>query len=213
MLHDEIMGVIATLTETNLLDQPCGIFVRRSEQMSEEDKILMQTVARLIVRDTDGSLADQVNRRPPVEMPVPMLLTNKEQSVAPPASERTPAASAHLERPDLVAWNGSGGFTQDGREYVIRTTSAAPTPAPWVNVLANPYFGTVVTESGSAYTWCENAHRYRLTPWNDNPVSDPSGEAFYVRDEEDGRYLVTYAAAGRRRASVHYPPWLRLYRL
>jgi cellobiose phosphorylase len=57
-----------------------------------------------------------------------------------------------------------------------------------VNVLANPYFGTVVSESGGAYTWCENAHSYRLTPWHNDPVSDASGEAFYLRDEEDGRF-------------------------
>ena len=62
------------------------------------------------------------------------------------------------ERRDLAAFNGIGGFTRDGREYVITTTAESPTPAPWVNVLANPWFGTVVSESGGAYTWCENAH-------------------------------------------------------
>jgi cellobiose phosphorylase len=56
-----------------------------------------------------------------------------------------------------------------------------------VNVIANPWFGTVVSESGGAYTWCENAHEYRLTPWNNDWVSDPSGEAFYLRDEDDGK--------------------------
>jgi cellobiose phosphorylase len=91
-------------------------------------------------------------------------------------------------RHDLADFNGTGGFTRDGREYVITTTLDAPTPAPWVNVLANPWFGTVVSESGGAYTWCENAHAYRLTPWHNDPVSDASGEAFYVRDEETGRF-------------------------
>ncbi|HEX6571766.1 MAG TPA: protein ndvB, partial [Steroidobacteraceae bacterium] len=68
------------------------------------------------------------------------------------------------------------------------TTPDRRTPAPWVNVLANPYFGTVVSESGGAYTWCENARSYRLTPWYNDPVTDASGEALYVRDEETGRY-------------------------
>jgi cyclic beta-1,2-glucan synthetase len=62
------------------------------------------------------------------------------------------------------------------------------TPAPWVNVLANPHFGTVVSESGSAYTWAENAHEFRLTPWNNDPVCDTTGEAFYIRDEKSGRF-------------------------
>ncbi len=84
--------------------------------------------------------------------------------------------------------NGLGGFTPDGREYVITTSRELRTPAPWVNVLANPWFGTVVSESGGAYTWCENAQTYRLTPWHNDPISDPTGEATYLRDEEDGRF-------------------------
>jgi cellobiose phosphorylase len=62
------------------------------------------------------------------------------------------------------------------------------TPAPWVNVIANPHFGTIISESGAAYTWSENAHEFRLTPWNNDPISDSSGEAFYLRDEESGHY-------------------------
>ena len=62
------------------------------------------------------------------------------------------------------------------------------TPAPWVNVLANPHFGTVISENGQAYTWSENAHEFRLTPWSNDPVSDASGEAFYLRDEESGYF-------------------------
>ena len=84
--------------------------------------------------------------------------------------------------------NGIGGFTPDGREYVISTARGQVTPAPWVNVLANPLFGTVVSENGLAYTWSENAHEFRLTPWYNDPVSDSSGEAFYIRDEERGHF-------------------------
>ena len=96
-------------------------------------------------------------------------------------------------RPDPV--NGLGGFTPDGREYVITPRRGPATPAPWVNVLANPDFGTVVSESGAAYTWSENAHEFRLTPWHNDPVSDASGEAFYLRDEETGHFWSPDAAA------------------
>ena len=91
-------------------------------------------------------------------------------------------------RPDLILFNGLGGFTHDGREYVIGLAPGEVTPAPWVNVLANPHFGTVVSESGAAYTWSENAHEFRLTPWHNDPVSDASGEALYLRDEETGEF-------------------------
>jgi cellobiose phosphorylase len=188
VLHDEIMGAIGAPAEASLLDRPGGIFVRRSDQLSEEDKVLMQTVARLIVSDSDGPLAEQIGRRFHVEMPPP-LLPGKDRSADFPATRAlAPLGTRPLKRPDLSAFNGLGGFTPDGREYVITTTRQSPTPAPWVNVLANPWFGTVVSESGSAYTWCENAHSYRLTPWHNDPVSDTSGEAFYLRDEADGNF-------------------------
>ena len=76
-----------------------------------------------------------------------------------------------LEQPkDLVFFNGIGGFTADGKEYHILTSADKPTPAPWCNVIANPLFGTVISESGQSYTWMENAHEYRLTPWNNDSI-------------------------------------------
>jgi cyclic beta-1,2-glucan synthetase len=182
VLHDEIVSAIAASSDS-LLDRPGGVFVRRSDQISDDDKLLMQTVARLIVSDAAGSLAAQLERTPRSELP-PLVRATPRAPVAAalPGREPSPASS----RPDLVDWNGLGGFTPDGREYVITTGHGARTPAPWVNVLANPWFGSVVSESGSAYTWCENAHGYRLTPWHNDAVSDPSGEVFYLRDEDDG---------------------------
>ena len=66
------------------------------------------------------------------------------------------------------------------REYVITTAHGQTTPAPWANVLANPHFGSVVSESGPVYTWAENAHEFRLTPWSNDLVCDSSGEAFFI---------------------------------
>ncbi len=181
LLHDQIMGLIAAGIEANVTDRPGGIFVRPAEQISNEDRILLQSVARAIITDSRGSLADQINRRRPVEVPVPRLTPTRTRRAE-------PAAAAALPRRDLIFFNGLGGFTPDGREYVITTAPGQVTPAPWVNVLANPHFGTVISESGSAYTWSENAHEFRLTPWNNDPVSDSSGEAFYLRDEESGHF-------------------------
>ena len=113
----------------------------------------------------------------------------------------------------MIFHNGLGGFTPDGREYVITLSPDQMTPAPWVNVLANPYFGTVVSESGSAYTWVENCHEFRLTPWNNDPVTDPTGEAFYIRDEQTGTVLVPHPAAGARRDTLCHPSRLRLFRV
>ena len=100
-----------------------------------------------------------------------------------------PQAAAEPPQRDLAFFNGLGGFSRDGREYVRSWLDGqATTPAPWVNVIANAQFGTVVSESGSAYTWAENSHEFRLTPWHNDPVSDICGEAIYLRDEETGHF-------------------------
>ena len=181
VLHDEIMAVIGAVGDANLLDKPAGIFVRRSEQIAEDDKVLMQTVARLIVTGSAETLAEQIERKPRGEL----AAAPREPAGAGPRARRARAGRAESGRTDLVDFNGLGGFTPDGREYVITTTRDARTPAPWVNVLANPWFGSVVSESGGAYTWCENAHGYRLTPWHNDAVSDRAAR-LYLRDEDDG---------------------------
>ncbi|MCW3088730.1 MAG: NdvB, partial [Sediminibacterium sp.] len=104
---------------------------------------------------------------------------------------------------DLLFFNGIGGFSADGQEYVITTTPSQRTPAPWVNVLANPHFGTVISENGQSYTWIENAHELRLTPWHNDPVSDTAGEAFYLRDEESGRFWSPMPLPSRGKSSYN----------
>jgi cyclic beta-1,2-glucan synthetase len=181
LLQEQIIGLIAAGIEANSIDRPGGIFVRSADQISNEDRILFQTVARAIINDTRGALADQINRRGFGESSI--------SHFKPTHTYRpNPQSDVVLPRQDLIFYNGLGGFTPDGREYVITTAKDRVTPAPWVNVLANPGFGTVISENGLAYTWAENSHEYRLTPWNNDPVTDSSGEATYIRDEETGHF-------------------------
>ncbi len=195
LLQDQIMGLIAAGVEANVTDQPGGIFVRPADQISNEDRILLQTVARAIITDSRGTLAEQINRRGPVGALIPHL--------TPTGTHRAESITAvALPRRDLMFFNGLGGFTPDGREYIITTTHGQVTPAPWVNVLANPLFGTVISESGPAYTWSENAHEFRLTPWHNDPVGDSSGEAFYIRDEESGHFWSPMPLPSR--GAMHY---------
>ncbi len=184
-LQEQILGLIAAGIEANVTDRPGGIFVRAAEQMSTEDRILLETVARAILTDKRGTLTDQI-----IQSRIGEGLRDAAVPRLAPAKNRPAlsAPAAHSPVRDLLFQNGLGGFTPDGREYVITTGAGQTTPAPWVNVLANPNFGTVISESGLAYTWSENAHEYRLTPWADDPVGDSDGEAFYLRDEESGAY-------------------------
>ncbi len=179
-LQDQILGLISAGPDGIVKDRPGGIFVRPSDQVAGEDRILFQSVARAILSDGRGTLLEQMEGAERLKPAAPEL-----SPVRPYKPER---AVPVAPRSDLAFFNGVGGFTQDGREYIITTTQSQVTPAPWVNVLANASFGTVVSESGMAYTWAENAHEYRLTPWGNDPVSDTGGEAYYLRDEETGHY-------------------------
>jgi len=179
-LQDLIMGVVASGSEAALLERSGGIFVRPAQQLSDEDRTLLLSVARLVLSDSHGSLAEQMHRRRAPTAPADLVATSA------PRQQPDSRPSRANPAPLLLA-NSYGGFSSDGREYIIPILPDRPTPAPWVNILANPQLGSVISESGSAYTWRENAHEYRLTPWHNDPVSDPSGEALYVRDEDSGK--------------------------
>ena len=176
-LTERVIGLVASGPAAGQLDRPGGIFVRRSDLVPEEDRYLLAAVARLVVTDAGGSLAQYADRRVRAELPAPRLMVTRsgkrEAPLPPPAF-------------DLQQWNGLGGFTRDGREYIIVLPPGTNTPLPWCNVLANPAFGSVVSERGAAYTWSGNCHEYRLTPWRCDAVADPHGEAVYLRDEETG---------------------------
>ncbi len=193
LLHDQIMGLIASGIDAQAIDRPGGIYVRLLDQVAPEDRVLMQSVARAIVSDGRGSLLDQLRRVPPASPRMAALVPAAAALLGPAVFQ---AARTHLPlraaappaTQPLLLDNGIGGFSADGREYIVRTGTKVRTPAPWANVLANPSFGSVVSESGQAYTWSENAHEFRLTPWDNDPVTDSCGEAYYLRDEASGRY-------------------------
>jgi cyclic beta-1,2-glucan synthetase len=180
-VHDQIMELINTGPDARMIDRPGGVFVRRSEEISEEDRVLFQSVARVVLTDTAETLAEQVERRVPAERE-PDRLDPLPQPAPEPATEPARPLSAR----ERIFFNGVGGFTPDGREYAVTLEPGQRTPAPWANVIASPHIGTVVSESGSAYTWVENAHEFRLTPWHNDPLSDSGGEALYIRDEQTG---------------------------
>jgi len=194
-LQEQIMGLVVGSSGAQVVDRPGGIFVRHVDQIAPEDRTLLQSVARAVFSDTRGTLAEQVLRRPLRERrPAPFVATRAPEPST-KASARasrddgdTASASLRRDAQRLLLENGIGGFAHGGREYVVAPPPGERPPAPWINVLANPRFGSIVSEAGSAYTWCENAHELRLTPWHNDPIGDASGEAIYLRDEETGQF-------------------------
>jgi cyclic beta-1,2-glucan synthetase len=179
-LLEKIQGLISSEAVTSTYSKPGGIFTRPADQLPTEDRTLFESVARLILHDNQGTLQEQLGRSHNGKI-IPPLLETRSLPIG-----TLPAKPAGGEK--WLFFNGTGGFSADGKEYRIITDSKRTTPAPWVNVLANPGFGTVVSENGSAYTWAVNAHEYRLTPWSNDPVSDSGEEAFYIRNEETGEF-------------------------
>lgn len=179
-LHEQILGLIAGSIESRESDRPGGIFVRQAAHIALEDRILLQSVARAIISDRLGTLAEQVDRKRIPVRRIRALETTRRTPL--PATVARPA-----NRPALLFDNGLGGFRPDGREYIVAPPPGKRPPAPWANVIANPRFGTVITDAGSSYTWCENAHELRLSPWHNDAVTDDCGEVMYLRDEETGQ--------------------------
>lgn len=190
-LQDAILGLIAADPEANVLDRPGGIFVRAIEHISQEDRVLLQTVARAILSDANGSLDAQLQRHPGARALPPALEPIQQLDSADyPSSTHAAYLDTTLQAAaeEAVAFdNGLGAFAADGREYRITLDPGTATPAPWCNVMANAHFGTVVSDSSPGYSWAENAHEFRLTPWHNDPVGDASSEAFYLRDEDTGQ--------------------------
>ncbi|HYD51052.1 MAG TPA: glucoamylase family protein [Gemmatimonadaceae bacterium] len=145
--------------------------LRRSERSSAP---VARTLARLGARLL-GSRAPHANGADALEDEVEPTAV---AVAAPPALDEVPSA-------DLLLDNGIGGLTVEG-DYEIRLTGDALPPAPWVNVIANPRAGLVVSERGAGASWVDSSYFYRLTPWHNDPVSDPISDVLYLQDEEDG---------------------------
>jgi cyclic beta-1,2-glucan synthetase len=177
-LREQLERLIQTHSMQTGTDRPGGVFLRSVDHILKEDLTLLRAVASVALVAARGTLPRQLGV--PVEVPeLPEPLARKR----PP---REP--SAPLPFMTLNYFNSLGGFTADGHEYVIYLGPNTHTPAPWVNVIANPTFGTIVSESGSGFTWYGNSQRNRLTEWSNDPVMDPPSEALYIRDEETGVY-------------------------
>lgn len=154
-----------------------GVHLIRGEHLSSEERDVLLTAARVVVDSRNGSLAEQVIRR----------LRHDSLPPAPRALAPIPlGVDVPPPRLSLDFFNGIGGFSKDGRDYITVLGSRQWTPLPWVNVIANPTFGFIVSESGGGFTWAENSHENQITPWSNDPVSDPPGEVLYIRDDDSG---------------------------
>ena len=188
-LNEQVQTLIRTSDDHGWENKPGGVFLLRAPHLQEDERTLLQAVSRAVFEGQRGSLTSQVDRQPDLpSLParfIPRLAQRFGKNPPPRPAKNQEKALPRTQ--DLQFWNGRGGFSPDGREYVILVKGKDDLPpAPWANVIANRNFGFLVTETGSGYTWAGNSQQFRLTNWSNDPVSDPPGEIVYLRDEDSG---------------------------
>ena len=175
-LHQQLLRLVEAHSLHTGVDQPGGVFLRKAIKFPEEDLNLILTVAQATLGTIRGQLSKQLSSPPKELLCRRCCRSGKSRNSLLPLyrswSFRTSTASVDLH--------------VDGREYAIYLGPSEFTPLPWINVMANPVFGALVSESGSGCCWYGNSQSNRLTPWNNDPISDPSTEAIYIRDEDSG---------------------------
>ncbi len=192
------MDLVRSSHSADLIDQPGGVFVRDADALGPEVTTLLQAAARVVLVGGHGPLAAQLDRvERPRSLPSPLETTRDRETVRrgrarhAPTTWPSPTAWA-ASRPTAASTSCSSARprTRPRRRNGKPKREPAPRlvlpPAPWVNVVANPAGGFIVSEAGSGYTWAANSQANRLTPWSNDPVSDPPGEVVYLRDEETG---------------------------
>jgi cyclic beta-1,2-glucan synthetase len=161
-----------------------GFRVRPRDAWSDALALALETVADVVLAGGWPGRTESTDGKPTLGAGAPPPF---------PGSGTGPAAATPpgFDREPLLDFNGWGGFSAGGDEYVIRLPFGPGghrrPPQPWINVMANPEFGCLVSESGAGSTWSRNSREHRLTPWSNDPVVDPHGEALYLRDEASGR--------------------------
>jgi cyclic beta-1,2-glucan synthetase len=190
-LNEQVQTLIRTSDDHGWENKPGGVFLLRAPHLQEEERTFLQAVARAVFEGRRGSLTSQVDRQPE---PKPLPARFVAQGPFRGGDVRASSMNKAPDRPafrveDLQFWNGRGGFTANGREYVILVKGQDDLPpAPWNNVIANRDFGCLVSEVGSGYSWATNSQQFRLTNWSNDPVIDPPADVIYFRDEDSGEF-------------------------
>ena len=179
-MQEQLTAVLEDGPWSTWQHRPGGAYLLRADRISHTERVLIEAVAGAILRGDKGDLRTQLARPDTVRAPAVPLVP-----MSPPRGDAEPT---RVTLPAMTLANELGGFCDDRRTYAIVLEDGEDTPMPWVNVIANPQFGTIVTASGAAHTWFGNSRENRLTPFANDPISDPTGEALLVRDDDTGEF-------------------------
>ncbi len=185
-VRQAIEAAMHAASDASIIDQPGGVFLRRRDTFDAADFLMLSATARVHVpcdgRPLDRIVPPEVVRadHEAEDALVPHYIERRVRP-RPPVPPPPPAEPGQA----IAAGNGHGTLTPDGN-YRIHVAGDRVPPAPWVNVIANPHGGFLVSERGAGCTWADNAYFYRLTPWHNDPVTDPACDVLYLRDDASG---------------------------
>ncbi|MCR1899749.1 DUF3131 domain-containing protein [Irregularibacter muris] len=177
-MEEAIREKISHLYRQDKFNQSGGIFVLNAAVLPQEDQTLLYSVAKFVLQGEKGSVEKQLKEDANIRVSPKKIFRGTK--VEYPRLEKS--------QEELFFYNGYGGFIRDGSEYVIELDKDNQTPAPWINVISNPDFGFQISENGSGFIWAENSRENKLTPWSNDPITDPPGEVIYIRDEDNGDF-------------------------
>ncbi len=207
-LNERVRNAIAASHARDMVNRPGGVFVINRGDIDQKQLSLLYTAAVLIVKDSVEAFRNSIRSALVSSDNAPSASTCNDEV-------RAVRITVHDKAEDgrLLFFNGIGGFSEDGREYVIRLESGRHTPLPWSNIIANRSFGFIVTESGGGYTWCQNSREFKLTPWANDPVTDRQGEIFYLSDIEEKCHwsLTPMPAPGNGAYTVRHGPGCSIF--
>lgn len=196
-LYEQLQRLIHAHTNYINSESTGKIFLLNWDQMPADDILVILASARVHLIAARGNLRQQLVS--PVHSPKPGGQLTINRQIKEESSKPLPFLQ-------LSHFNGLGGFTCDGKEYVINLETYDNTPAPWVNIIANPQFGTIVTESGLGCSWYGNSQTNRLTPWSNDALVNPMSDVIYLRDEISGTFWTITAGPIREKGSyrIHH---------
>lgn len=174
-VRESINEVISNKQLEYLRNIKGGIFILNKDEIEKEDLTTIRFKSRFIIDANIGNIETYVKE----------LEENKVSEIRRDRNNNLNLEIYSLKKQDLLYDNSYGGFTNDGKEYYIYTNEENKLPAVWCNILANKFFGTVVTSNLGGYTWNKNSRLNRLTAWNNDRVLDIPSEIFYMKDEEN----------------------------
>ena len=166
-----------------LINQPNGIFIIEADTMKEEDKNLLLFRSNFILDAGRGKVWQQIEEMEEAFLAsIKKIGDEKAQAIMPKEINHL-----HIDGQNLKYYNEYGGFSEDGKEYIIAAREGTELPTVWSHILANEKFGTLVTDQLGGFTWSKNSRLNRMTSWNNLPYLDIPSEILYIKDEETGK--------------------------